>query len=68
MGMKTAPRFNAIALAARHLGAMSPARLLEFTLGWAITLCGTFLLMTDVGAATAALLHSFLDAIRSAMA
>lgn len=67
MRMGAARRFNAVAVTARHLGAMSPARLLKSTSGWTITLCGTFIIMSDMGAATAPLLRSFVGAIRSSM-
>jgi hypothetical protein len=67
MSIGAALRFNAVAVTARHLSAMSPARLLKFTSGWTITLCGTFIIMSDLGAASAPLLRSVLGAIRSAM-
>ncbi|RDK02570.1 hypothetical protein DLM46_12490 [Paraburkholderia lacunae] len=66
--MGTVPRFHAVALTVRRLSAMSSARLLKFALRWTITLCGTFLLMTDVGTAVTPLWRNTLDAIRGATA
>jgi hypothetical protein len=67
MRIDAAPRFNAVAVTARHLSAMSWTRLLKFTSGWTITLCGTFIIMSDVGSAAAPLLRSVFGAISSAM-
>jgi hypothetical protein len=67
MSIGAAFRFNAVAVTARHLSAMSPTRLLKFTAGWTVTLCGTFIILSDVGAATAPLLRSVVGAIGSAM-
>ncbi|SOE71989.1 hypothetical protein SAMN05446635_4271 [Burkholderia sp. OK233] len=67
MGIGAAPRFNAVGVTARHLSAMSSIRLLKFTSGWTITVCGTLIILSDVDTATAQLLRSVFGAIRSAM-
>jgi hypothetical protein len=67
MGIGAALRFNAVAVTARRLSAMSPTRLLKFTSGWAITLCGTLIIMSDMGTAAAPLLRGIFGAISSAM-
>jgi hypothetical protein len=68
MAMKLASHDNSLAPKVRRAGAMSASRLLKFTLGWSITLCGAVLLITDVSATTTPLLHSLADAIRRAIA
>lgn len=68
MATGTARHFNVIALTARYLGAMPSMRLLKFSLGWSITLCGTCILINDVSATIAPLLHGVAGAIIKAIA
>lgn len=67
MATGTARHFSAIATTAQYLGAMRSIRLLRFTLGWSITLCGTCVLMNDVSATIAPFLRGVAGAIAKAM-
>ena len=67
MDIGAAPRFNAVAMAARYLGAMSSIRLLKLASGGTITFCGTLIIVSDMGTAAAPLLRGIFGAISSAM-
>ena len=67
MAIKAFPPGNGVALTVQRIRTRPSARLFKYTLGGSITLCGGFLLMADVTTASAPLLRSLFDAIRSAM-
>jgi len=67
MDIGAAPRFNAVAMAARYLGARSSIRLLKLALGCTITLCGALIIVSDLGSAAAPLLRGIFGAISGAM-
>ena len=67
MGIGAAPRFNAVATTARYLGTMSSVRLLKLASGGTITLCGTLIIVSDMGTAAAPLLRGIFGAISSAV-
>ena len=67
MAIGAAPRFNAVATTARYLGARFSIRLLKLASGWTITLCGTLIILSDMGTAAAPLLRRIFGAISSAM-
>ncbi|WP_321916265.1 MULTISPECIES: hypothetical protein [unclassified Paraburkholderia] len=68
MARDTSRHFGATATTVRHVGAMPTMRVLKVTLGWSITLCGLSVLLCDVSATTAALMHGVASAILKAIA